>query len=1349
MQPITSEEVETTKLSSQNLPRNTSATDGSQPSSIDARRNSVSDGTTVTGLPEESSLPVRQKDSKTELELRQRMRLELSQDVPKTERLEAAESLIDTIRTCTVESLETLWEVIDDMTVPEADLESRKVAFNLFQASALHLGLPSYRTKIFNMITTPVDHSAVRHQLMALDQLIQQGRRVSGLEAQLAGFLIELMRGLFPSAERARQARYRREGSGGTQSGDIARQRPDEEKALLKCLSLILSLVEKETETFKAANLETMLAGVVSLASKTTGTALMRAFFEIISAVTVHSQIPNSNAGDCVRLLCLFMVDPRYESKANAATAIYNILHSGAWQESLNVLVAEILVDTHRSSELKGSILQLLADSFMGMKVDSARFDVFSEHLRSACRVLCEDKETSPRLIDSLVKLATTIGAIIDLESFKSLNGAIQTLSKLSAQESVLLPSITENLVKLFLACMTHSGPKTVILYDMFLSIVAAPKPASIRLTLIKLLSRLRCDASCRIKVIKLPDGQGLAAALCRTKATAANVRVSASPSSHASSGGQSQPSRRIRSRASDIGSKARSRSRSVSRISNTMDRFPSAMEPMWKYDESRKDLPVAPPEDFSSAILVQSPKTKNTGKPLLDLSKWLEIMISELEKGNDWEVYSYILVHLPSQLSNCSLFQGQARQISDLHELLNTQLSSNSFPDPPPESGIRRGDIALCLYHSLAMLLAYQDYIGVRQWNRTVSTFRVGIEKFDRVGKFCIHALALCCHEIPNIVENHINVIVEMMQKRITQSDLAMDILEFLGGLARLPEAYDHADVTLRQKIFGICVRYLQHAREQRKMHENEVTARGSGSSADAFRQLKQPHIDQAQRNLAEYVFTIAYQVIIFWFLAIDVRERNRHVGWITRELAFKSETGKEEVDEQSLVLLDMMHRTAFSDLGETFSAPQFSDPKRKVYKGTWLVGMSVITAEVVMDEASGRAECGQFTKRQASGTTHAVHYHNTIETPLHHVRDSRLISPESVKEQFSLYPSHMVLQLISTISPAPAPLQPIPLPEDDDFTNRALRLFDSTDTVDGHKAAVIYIGDSQTTEEDILANTEGSDGYNAFLSRLGTKVPLKNIQFNAQGLDRQCETDGSHTYAWRDRVTEIVFHIPTMMPNNLEMDPSCSKKKAHIGNDHVKIIFNESGLPFEFNTFASDFNSVNIVITPEAHTNGASPGIDRNTQNFTHPKSTEETERGQEASATDCFGYYLVQAFDSYKYPDFSPVASPKIISASALPGFVRQLAMDASVFCQVWQYKSLGEYTSSWRFRLQQIIKLREKYANVDAAANVDYPRGTDEGPSSYVEGGQWIGNMTYGGMAELSKLIASLDFTRWTK
>ena len=53
-----------------------------------------------------------------------------------------------------------------------------------------------------------------------------------------------------------------------------------------------------------------------------------------------------------------------------------------------------------------------------------------------------------------------------------------------------------------------------------------------------------------------------------------------------------------------------------------------------------------------------------------LKLSSWLETVIALLQQGCDWEVYSYILVYLPSQLTNQALFRGAIPQIKQLRNL-------------------------------------------------------------------------------------------------------------------------------------------------------------------------------------------------------------------------------------------------------------------------------------------------------------------------------------------------------------------------------------------------------------------------------------------------------------------------------------------------------------------------------------------------------------------------------------------------------------------------------------------------------------------------------------------------------
>ena len=45
------------------------------------------------------------------------------------------------------------------------------------------------------------------------------------------------------------------------------------------------------------------------------------------------------------------------------------------------------------------------------------------------------------------------------------------------------------------------------------------------------------------------------------------------------------------------------------------------------------------------------------------------------------------------------------------------------------------------------------------------------------------------------------------------------------------------------------------------------------------------------------------------------------------------------------------------------------------------------------------------------------------------------------------------------------------------------------------------------------------------------------------------------------------VIFHVATLMPYR-EKDPSCNMKKAHIGNDYVTIVYNDSAQDYQLGT-------------------------------------------------------------------------------------------------------------------------------------------------------------------------------------
>lgn len=127
---------------------------------------------------------------------------------------------------------------------------------------------------------------------------------------------------------------------------------------------------------------------------------------------------------------------------------------------------------------------------------------------------------------------------------------------------------------------------------------------------------------------------------------------------------------------------------------------------------------------------------------------------------------------------------------------------------------------------------------------------------------------------------------------------------------------------------------------------------------------------------------------------------------------------------------------------------------------------------------------------------------------------------------------------------------------------------------------------------------------------------------------------------------------------------------------------------------------------------------------------------------------------------FPSVSPAATPKVISGKNLAAFVRILALNASVFSLVWNIKG-GEHTSSWRTRLREIKKVRERALATQAqgadAAEGAYPgqrRNTkpsifsEEVPTTRTAPARPDLAADWNAAAD-TNILQNLDFSRWSR
>lgn len=1012
----------------------------------------------------------------------------------------------------------------------------------------------------------------------------------------------------------------------------------------------------------------------------------------------VHDHLPEA----CAKLVIDFYDESRfcYPSDPN-------------WKGNIHVLLDAFFNDRTRPTSVRLLTLKAITDVYdvVEMMDTGDDSDLVYNFISGILSNLAE--ETDVEVLQHIVSFAVAVADNAEPEVFEYImrqlrhtishdrmhspviatGGRTQNVGQ-EPQPNKSSPSniITRGLISIYMRAMDNDAEKAVQTFEEILRIAkSSASETDARISAMQMLFRIRADWANRVFLTPFTESDGLAASLYRTAASLARKKEEDEAAQQ-----QLRSSRDEDMKTNSLGRGVRVNSstqlnllgkQTVSRASSSVSRtLQLNHQQMWMTPDPNA-LPAHVSGRASVLYAYWEPELWNAEKPLppgrkvLRIAGWLEIVTTLISQGCDWEIYSYILVHLPAQLANPGVFKAAGPQIKELRKILCDQLTRNTIHEPASTSGLRKADVAVCVVQSLTMLISYHGNFYRNEEDEMVKAFVQGLTAWERTAKSCIHALSICCHELPSSMRSSLHPALAKMSSIVTQSSVAVHVLEFLACLARLPELYSNFRDDDYMYVFGICFRYLQSVREKSPEYRSSSSRHGgqgqrSGTNiSEQGKSIPEPiagesnFVPNTSDDLPQYVFSLAYHVIIFWFLALRLPDRGGHVSWIIKNLVGTDDSGKQYLDEQSQVAIDFMQRTAFANVDESRSNPDFVGEKYgEILKRRWIVGQSLITIE-----QASHNDWAQVTKRQASATSHYM-VHERFERPPPH-QELSIAGRNQEDEMNMVLPSYLLLQLSSTLSMSDHH-RPIPLP-DDDMVRRAIQSFDRISTVDGHKVGLIYIGEGQTQEIEILANVMGSSDYTEFLEGLGTLTKLQGAKFNTQGLDRQMNVDGEYTFCWRDRVTEIVFHVTTLMPTNLDHDPQCIGKKKHIGNDFVNIVFNNSGLPFKFDTFPSAFNYVYIVITPESRASFVATRIRT-------PNHAENT-------------FYRVQVISKPGFPEISPAAETKLVSLKALPDFIRLLALNASVFSLVWANRQGGDHVSSWRTRLREITRLRDKYAS----------------------------------------------------
>ncbi|KAF4315897.1 hypothetical protein BBO99_00003190 [Phytophthora kernoviae] len=225
------------------------------------------------------------------------------------------------------------------------------------------------------------------------------------------------------------------------------------------------------------------------------------------------------------------------------------------------------------------------------------------------------------------------------------------------------------------------------------------------------------------------------------------------------------------------------------------------------------------------------------------------------------------------------------------------------------------------------------------------------------------------------------------------------------------------------------------------------------------------------------------------------------------------------------------------------------------------------------------------------------------------------------------------------------------------------ALSVLDRTPEYETHKIGLLYVRDStQSSESSILGNVGGSLRYLRFLRGLGTFTKLEGLPGYTGGLDISNNSDGKFGLIYKDEYAQVMFHVATMMiPESTRPTGeifsgtfASMKKKRHIGNDFVQVVFKECDEDYDLQTLSGQFNDVHIVIQP-----------------------LNDNE-------------YRTQVHVKPGIPPFGPLYDRQIVSSSIISKSVRLTCLNANLACQVFHQDLVG-FALNCEERLKQIKQL----------------------------------------------------------
>jgi len=471
------------------------------------------------------------------------------------------------------------------------------------------------------------------------------------------------------------------------------------------------------------------------------------------------------------------------------------------------------------------------------------------------------------------------------------------------------------------------------------------------RLTSLRFLMRLRADRDHKLYFAASgydPDSHVLAMARILNRAKSEEERVDPPGGERKERGRPTEPlSQRARGR-----TLAAVRHHSLSKSSRSASRATGVVvvQPLWQIPDVlpfKISFSDTPTKGISSYAQPQSEEGL-----LLPVSEYLSVIISLLSGEQDWEILSFVLCHMPVQLSNKHLFCGpKCRAL--MGQLLKTLCAGISTKElgakvHPWPDGLKPRDAYGLAYHTLSVLISYKRCFDGQSLHHLVEVFLDGLSGSPSAIKCCLHALSLSAFELKPSMTRYLSRILEKLSQIMSNPAMSVHIIDFLSIVGSIQSLHVNFREQDYKMVFGVALQYLQQ-------HNRQDSA------------------NQISWALSQHVRIMSYYIIYVWFLSLRLSDRPRHIPFICRQLLLANE-GRTTVDQSTEVCLDWLARYSYASadprpansiLDEVVTNPPGSVETATSEK-TWIVGNSVVTIRTL-----SRLGWLEVVSRRASGLT------------------------------------------------------------------------------------------------------------------------------------------------------------------------------------------------------------------------------------------------------------------------------------------------------------------------------------------------------------------------------------------